>query len=189
MLSTALWSQWGLSLPQGADLEQKLESFEPQTQFGRLFNLRCPCFICRCRRNREAGKGRSSQLMFNAKCSYEMEHPSANQPLAELSPAPLIHPVTWLIHTEDVWIPTLPSCAHQSCYHFPKDSLFLWGKYMGPNLSLVQFHWSHWGFTPETFVKLFHKGRFSPFHLLLHEFEISSLLVTNLCLNSGVYLF
>lgn len=107
MLPTALWSQWGLSLPQGADLEQKLESFKPQTQFGRVFNLRCPCFICRCRRNREAGKGRSSQLMFNAKCSYEIEHPSANQPLAELSPAPLIHPVTWFIHTEGTNPPQL----------------------------------------------------------------------------------
>lgn len=99
MLSPALSSQWGLFLPPGADLEQKLESFEPQTQFCSLFNFRCPCFISRCRRSREVGNVSSSQLVLNSKCFYEMEHPSANLPLPEFSPAPLIDYVTWFIHT------------------------------------------------------------------------------------------
>lgn len=99
MLSPALWSQWGLNLPPGADLEQKLESFEPQTQFCRLFNLKCPHFISRCGRNSEAGNGSSSQLVLNANCSCKMEHPSANLSPPEFSPAPLIHHIMWLIHT------------------------------------------------------------------------------------------
>lgn len=90
MLSQALWSQWGLSLPPGADLEQKLESFEPQTQFCSLFNFRCPCFISRCRKSSEAGNVNSSQLVLNSKCFYEMEHPSATLFLPEYFPAPLI---------------------------------------------------------------------------------------------------
>lgn len=65
----------------------------------RLFNFRCPCLISGCRRNGETGNESSSQLVLNAKCSYEMEHPSANLPLPEFSPAPFIHHVTWFIHT------------------------------------------------------------------------------------------
>lgn len=80
-------------------MDQKLESFEPQTQFCSLFNFRCPCFISGYGKISEAGNVSSSQLVSNSKCFYEMEHPSANLPLPEFSPAPLIHHVTCFIHT------------------------------------------------------------------------------------------
>lgn len=37
------------------------------------------------------------------------------------------HTSCYLVHSHSK-APTLSHCAHQSCYHFPKDSLFLWGR-------------------------------------------------------------
>ena len=59
----------------------------------------------------------SSWLLLNANCCYKMEHPLANLPPPESSPALLMH--CYLVNS-DSKVQTLPHhIAHQSCFHFP----------------------------------------------------------------------
>lgn len=179
MLLPALWSQWGLNLPRGADLEQKLESFEPQIQLCRLFNFRYPHFISRCRRSSEAGN-MSSSLVLSAHCSCKIEHPSANLSPPEFSPVPLIHHITWLIHTARyqpspvVHIRAVIT-SPRTIYFFGADKLFkasIWDQiYPWCNsieVTGVLYLREMWSYCI--------KADFSPppFHLPLYEFEISS---------------
>lgn len=102
---------------------------ELQTQFSRVFNFSCPRFLSRCRGNSETGNVRSSWLLLSANCSYKTEHPSANLPPPESSPAMLMHHVTWLIQTarsqpSPIMHIRAVSASSGTAYCFGADELF-----------------------------------------------------------------